>query len=195
MEQRTLKPHLPRPFLAIRTPSSVNHSGPMKSRSRSRYEDSPKGFGGLRSDDRRPGLGGHPDRAIPSGTVVVYCDALIQGWDQPGLAVRMRDRRPRPVGWRSESGGVSVTPTTAARVAPEWTLLTLRALHSYPQISELSRGLYWRDSGTLLTRLVVIKGTLLTKLIALKTNNLRVACVSRVPLASTPLCSLNKPHG
>ena len=80
----------------------------------------------------------------------------------------MRDRRPRPVGWRGAKAGegVSVTQATAARVAPEWTLLTLRALLSYPQIAELSRGLYWRDSGTLLTRLVVIKGTLLTKLIA-----------------------------
>src|ERR1700683_2030297 len=38
------------------------------------------GFDGLRSDDRRPGPGGHPDRAVPCGTFGFYQIALIQGW-------------------------------------------------------------------------------------------------------------------
>jgi len=104
------------PSLRCEPFGSFNHTGQMKSRSRSSYQISPLGCGGQRSDDRRSGPGGHPSRTVPYGTSPQYRFALLQGWAKAAPEVELwlaydppcPRGRPRPRG----HGGTHSVPNT-----------------------------------------------------------------------------------
>jgi len=65
----------------MRTLGSFNHTGPDEVPIAISLRPEPqKASVGIDPINRRPGSGGHPNRAIPQGTAPLYSLALIQGW-------------------------------------------------------------------------------------------------------------------
>src|SRR3954447_24167332 len=113
----------------MRTLGSFNHTGPDEVPIAISLRPEPqKASVGIDPINRRPGSGGHPNRAIPQGTAPLYSLALIQGWAKPADA-----KRPAACPPFKPSIRTTMVGTAQARLCPAY---DLRFFARAKQVSE-----------------------------------------------------------